>query len=664
MLGVLAAGGELARPIPVLDWVSGIGVVFAGAFAWFVYFYLKDRDRPEPIAKLALAFVLGIGSAGLALLAYRALPAREQRLLGLGSVPGATLLDISVGYDLKGMQSAKVRSFLESCLNAGPVLDELRGRVPPELRRYSDVEVPIRLGDSITLSTFHGCPSQEIASICEFLMVELGFHVTVKMNPPMLGQDRLEHILHDRLGYRHIQVNPQAYATGLDWDEGVSLARRLREVGRRVGRGFGVKFSNNLEIVNPTDFLPAKQRVAYLSGQPMHPIALALAVYFRNEVGWDLPVSFSAGVDKKNAASVVGLDLCPVTSCTDLLRPGGYGRLHQQCAALEEAMAGCGAASIPDYIVKSGGHGPAAVQTALGELRARLRELGGDLVEGPGAGVPQGPGAGLAATGDLEEELLATLTLRDTRIQETKRTALSETLAAGISQIKDHLGPRQDPRLRALHEQVEGLGERIVALAARENGRALLAETLADPRYRWERNRAPAQRAENASTPESCVSVCPNNAIFVLRTGTGPGEAAVYADFCNECGVCDACCLEGEAPYKGRPVFFGTEETWRIHEDRDGFVVQRVGNRWKILGRLQGREYSLDTDLSGGPETFADGVQSLQLEGGRPESAHDLNLRPYHVMRTVLAGALDRTRIHAVNAPFVKERRILSETER
>jgi RsiW-degrading membrane proteinase PrsW (M82 family) len=80
----------LAHALPsgggTLDWIGGVGAVFAGVFAWFVYFQLKDRAKPEPLVALLVAFVFGIGSAGLALLAYRALPS-----LGLPDGPGRTV---------------------------------------------------------------------------------------------------------------------------------------------------------------------------------------------------------------------------------------------------------------------------------------------------------------------------------------------------------------------------------------------------------------------------------------------------------------------------------------------------------------------------------------------------------------------------------------------
>ena len=53
----------------------------------------------------------------------------------------------------------------------------------------------------MTLSTFHGCPAGEIEAMAAFLMEEMGLHVTVKLNPTLLGKEAVDGLLHDVLGY-------------------------------------------------------------------------------------------------------------------------------------------------------------------------------------------------------------------------------------------------------------------------------------------------------------------------------------------------------------------------------------------------------------------------------------------------------------------------------
>ena len=105
----------------------------------------------------------------------------------------------------------------------------------------------------------------------------------------------------------------------------------------------------------------------YLSGEPLHVLTLHLVERYRRARP-DVPISFSAGVDSRNFAGLRGARASrPITTCTDLLRPGGYGRLPKYLENLEERM------------------------RTLGVRRAgRLRREG--MRPGPGRDPPRGPG--------------------------------------------------------------------------------------------------------------------------------------------------------------------------------------------------------------------------------------------------------------------------------
>ncbi|HUN82093.1 MAG TPA: 4Fe-4S dicluster domain-containing protein, partial [Phycisphaerae bacterium] len=261
-----------------------------------------------------------------------------------------TIYDMSVGYDLAGISSAPVRSFIERMKDARQIVDELRGEIPGNLKELRDLDYPTRLSSGITLSTFHGCPADEIEKICRFLLTEMDCDVIVKMNPPMLGRERLEHLLHDVLGYREISVQPHAYSSGLQFTEGVEICKRLAVLAESRSRGFGVKFSNTLEVVNHRDFFTPDNKTQYLSGQPLHVITLALADEFRKAIGPQMPFTFSAGVDRQNFVNMVACGFCPITVCTDLLRPGGYGRLPAYLTTLAAEMKRIAARGIDDFI--------------------------------------------------------------------------------------------------------------------------------------------------------------------------------------------------------------------------------------------------------------------------------------------------------------------------
>ena len=261
-----------------------------------------------------------------------------------------TIYDMSIGYDLAGIRSDKVRRFMEGMLQAGPVVERLRALIPQRLGPLRELSYPTQLSRSVTLSTFHGCPADEIERICEFLLTEVGVHTIVKMNPPMLGKARLEHLLHDVMGYDSIRVNESAYTNGLQFDEAVAMTARLRAIAAQRDLGFGAKFSNTLEVENHRDFFPPSEKTMYLSGAPLHVITLTLADEYRQAVGAEVPISFSAGVDRKNFFKLVQCGFVPITTCTDLLKVGGYGRLPPYIHDLTTDMQRVGATTIKDYI--------------------------------------------------------------------------------------------------------------------------------------------------------------------------------------------------------------------------------------------------------------------------------------------------------------------------
>jgi putative selenate reductase len=100
-----------------------------------------------------------------------------------------------------------------------------------------------------------------------------------------------------------------------------------------------VKFTNTLVLRRDGQvFPPSAGPHMYLSGLPLHPLALATAALMAQHGPEDLPFSFSAGVDRHNAAELVASGLTPLTLCTDLLRRGGQGRLSGIVSALENRL--------------------------------------------------------------------------------------------------------------------------------------------------------------------------------------------------------------------------------------------------------------------------------------------------------------------------------------
>ena len=92
--------------------------------------------------------------------------------LALQPGSGDTIYDLSVGYDLAGISSPPVRGFLAGLMDASAVVERLRAQIPPALARFRDLPFRTRISDTLTLSTFHGCPADEIEGIAGFLLGE------------------------------------------------------------------------------------------------------------------------------------------------------------------------------------------------------------------------------------------------------------------------------------------------------------------------------------------------------------------------------------------------------------------------------------------------------------------------------------------------------------
>jgi putative selenate reductase len=263
---------------------------------------------------------------------------------------GDTIFDMSVGYNLEGIRSPRVSAWIQSMKNAAAIIDELRASLDGPFTAYRDLPFSSRISDTLTLSTFHGCPAGEIEGIVNHLLTEMDVHVCVKLNPTMLGREGVEHLLHDVLGYHEIQCHPDAFAHDLQFSEAVDLIPRLDAAARAHGRHFSVKFSNTLVVKNHKSYF--KDDVMYLSGPPLHVITMNLVKKFRERMGASIPISFSAGIDAHNFAGAVAMNLVPVTTCTDLLRPGGYSRLVRYLENLGAAMRDVGAANVPEFIAR------------------------------------------------------------------------------------------------------------------------------------------------------------------------------------------------------------------------------------------------------------------------------------------------------------------------
>ena len=129
---------------------------------------------------------------------------------GLGS-PDGFQFNISVGYDLEGIKGEKVNTFIDNIMHAEntPIFKECKAWLKENLKRFSNITeadidaIRSDIVNSVTVSTLHGCPPQEIEAIAAYLLTEKGLHTFVKCNPTLLGYEEARKTLND-MGYDYI----------------------------------------------------------------------------------------------------------------------------------------------------------------------------------------------------------------------------------------------------------------------------------------------------------------------------------------------------------------------------------------------------------------------------------------------------------------------------
>lgn len=261
------------------------------------------------------------------------------------------IFNMSVGYDLEGIKTPGMDSFINSLTDASghPLfklyLEELNSFIRgtnfsevlhikekvKNLENISSVISP-HIARSVTLSTMHGCPPKEIESICKYLMEEKRLHTFVKLNPTLLGYKLVRKILNE-LGFSYINIKESTFTNDLQWDDAIGMLKRLSKVATECGRNFGVKLSNTLGTVNTLGVLPGEEM--YLSGRTLFPLTITLASRLSREFEGTFPISYSGGASQLNILQIFETGIKPITIATELLKPGGYLRMAEIARKLE-----------------------------------------------------------------------------------------------------------------------------------------------------------------------------------------------------------------------------------------------------------------------------------------------------------------------------------------
>ncbi len=287
-----------------------------------------------------------------------------RRLLDMDRcLPFGTIFNMSVGYDLKGIQSPPMVRFMDQLVDATAELQQIQGVLREQFPQFADLEIPTRIADSVTLSTMHGCPPDEIERIARYLLEERGLHTIVKLNPTLLGKEAVLQMLHSHLGFHEIQIPDAVFEHDLQFDRAVDLIATLKRTAAERGLFFGVKLSNTLAMANHKGALPGDEM--YMSGRALYPVTINLFHKLVQHFEGDLNVSYAGGADALNVPALLAAGARPVTACSDLLKPGGYSRLLQYLENLELEMRQRGVSSLDELALDRLAHLEKAAAEAL-----------------------------------------------------------------------------------------------------------------------------------------------------------------------------------------------------------------------------------------------------------------------------------------------------------
>ena len=265
------------------------------------------------------------------------LVAREY---GLGS-PDGFVFNMSVGYDLEGIKSPKVDNYIESMKDASgtDAFKECRAWALANLDRFEHVDaafvesIPARVSDSITESTLHGCPPDEIERIATYLITEKGLNTYIKCNPTLLGYDFARARLNE-LGFDYIVFDDTHFREDLQWEDAVPMFERLIKLTEERGLEFGVKLTNTFPVDVTRGELPSDEM--YMSGRSLFSLTIEAARRITEQFDGKLRISYSGGATIHNIRALYDAGIWPITLATDVLKPGGYERFNQMAGEFDD----------------------------------------------------------------------------------------------------------------------------------------------------------------------------------------------------------------------------------------------------------------------------------------------------------------------------------------
>ena len=280
-----------------------------------------------------------------------------SKVYGFGD-PDGFVFNMSVGYDLEGIKGEKVNTYIDHMMDASETkqfkecLEVLAELFPTEKDYIASISP--RVSRSVTVSTLHGCPPQEIERIASYLLTEKHLHTFVKCNPTILGYKTARTIL-DSMGYDYIAFDEHHFNEDLQWVDAVPMFERLQALADSKGLEFGLKLSNTFPVDTTRNELPGTEM--YMSGRSLFPLTIEMCNRISRQFNGKMRISFAGGAEFFNCDKLFAAGIWPITVATTILKPGGYNRLHQMVEKTEKlpykAFCGTDSSAISDMSTAS-----------------------------------------------------------------------------------------------------------------------------------------------------------------------------------------------------------------------------------------------------------------------------------------------------------------------
>ena len=280
-----------------------------------------------------------------------------SKVYGFGD-PDGFVFNMSVGYDLEGIKGEKVNTYIDNMMDASETkqfkecLEVLTELFPAEKDYIASISP--RVSRSVTVSTLHGCPPQEIERIASYLLTEKHLHTFVKCNPTILGYKTARTIL-DSMGYDYIVFDEHHFNEDLQWVDAVPMFERLQALADSKGLEFGLKLSNTFPVDTTRNELPGTEM--YMSGRSLFPLTIEMCNRISRQFNGKMRISFAGGAEFFNCDKLFAAGIWPITVATTILKPGGYNRLHQMVEKTEKlpykAFCGTDSSAISDMSTAS-----------------------------------------------------------------------------------------------------------------------------------------------------------------------------------------------------------------------------------------------------------------------------------------------------------------------